>query len=98
MLNIISAEQNIISKERLDEMPLLVYDLLHYHRDKLVLETDCEELCPSREDEEVLSFYRENLMEVTDKNGQRRLQLPLPWKDGYPVDVHQSLPIAKGGW
>ena len=23
-----------------------------------------------------------------------RLQLPLPWKDGYPVDMPQSLPIA----
>ena len=55
---------------------------------------DCEELCPSREDERVLSFYKENLMEVTDENGHRRLQLPLPWKDGYPLDVPQSLPIA----
>ena len=75
-------------------MPLLVHDILRYYRDQLVLEPDCEELCLSREDERVLSFYKENLMEVTDENGQRRLQLPFPWKVGYPVDMPQSLPIA----
>ena len=33
-------------------------------------------------------------MEVIAENGQRRLQLPLPWEDKYPVDVPQSLLIA----
>ena len=78
VLNIISAEQNITNKECLHEMPLLVHDILRYYRDQLVLEPDCEELGLSREDERVLSLYKENLMEVTDESGQRRLQLPLP--------------------
>ena len=85
VLNIISAEQNIASKECLDEMPLLV---------QLILEPDCEELCLCSKDERVLSFSRENLMEVTDENGQRGFKLPLSWKDGYPVHVPRCLPIA----
>ena len=94
VLNIISAEQNITTKECLDEMPLFVHEILCYFRDQLVLKPVSEELCLSREDKRVLSFYKENLMEVTDENDQRHSQPPLPWKDGYPVDVSQSLPIA----
>ena len=49
----------------------------------------------SREDEQILSFYVENLTEIVDNNGQRRLQLRLPWKKGYPNEVPESLHIAK---
>ena len=94
MLNLIFAKQNITSKECLNEMPLLVYDILCDYRDQVVLEPDFEQLCLSREDKRVLSFYKENSMEMIDKNGQRRLQLPLSWKDGYSLDMPQSLPIA----
>ena len=57
VLNIISAEQNITSKECLDGMSLLVHDILYYYWDQLVLEPECEELCLNVEDERVLSFY-----------------------------------------
>ena len=76
-------------------MPTLMYDISRYYQDQLILDPDCEQMVMSREDESVLAFYNDNITEVTDNFGQRRLQLPLQWKEGFPEDVPKSSHIAK---
>ena len=72
-----------------------MHDISCYYQDQLVLNPDCEQMVMSQEDERVFAFYNDNITEVTDKFGQRRLQLPLPWKEGFFVDVPESSHIAK---
>ena len=73
----------------------LIQDISRYYKDQLIIDPNSEELIMSREDQQIHSFYVENLTEVVDNNGQRRLQLLLPWKKGYSNEVPESLHIAK---
>ena len=95
LLDMVVSEHGISEKEGLEYLPLLVHDLSRYHQDHSVLEPNYEELVMSKDDEQVLSFYTENITEVYDKKGNRRLQLPLPWKEGYPMAMPHSFEIAR---
>ena len=59
-------------------MPLLMHDISRHYQDQLVLEPDFDSVVISRNDEQVLAHCEKIATEVLDKNGQRRLQLPLP--------------------
>jgi len=95
ILDLVTSEHNITSAECQKYMPTLMHDISRYYQDQLIIDPDCERMVMSKEDEKVLSFYQNNVREVTDNSGQRRLQLPLPWKEGYPVNVVESKHIAK---
>ena len=77
----IIAETHGISEDEISEyMPEILEDIKAYTKDHMILETNFEEKCPSKEDQCVHQFYLSNVEEVFDQDGQRRLQLPLPWK------------------
>ena len=81
------ADQHRISTEECAEyMPLIMHDI-RYYKDQLVLEPDHEDMHMSKDDEEVRTFYEDNLTEIYDQRRQRRIQLPLPWKKGFPVSI-----------
>ena len=59
------------------------------------MKPDCESMTLSKDDKKMLDFYKNNIKEVVDGRGHRRLQLPLPWKKGYPVSIPESYEVAK---
>ena len=75
----------INSKESSLYMPSICEEVKKYTLDPMILEYNYADKCPSKDDEKVHQFYLENVEEVTDYDGQRRIQLPLPWKYG-PID------------
>ena len=96
ILQLLVADQHRISTEEYAEyMPLIMYDISRYYKDQLVLEPDHEDMRMSKDDEEVLAFYEDNLTEICDQRGQKRIELPLPWKKGFPVSIPQSLETAR---
>ena len=95
ILDIVATEHNISEEECLECMPLLAYDITRYYCDQLILDPECEKMITSKEDESILSFYNDNVTEIIDNHGQRRLQLPLPWKSGYPISIPESYDVAK---
>ena len=95
ILDIVATEHNISEEECLECMPLLAYDITRYYCDQLILDPECEKMIMSKEDESILSFYNNNVTEIVDDYGQRRLQLPLPWKSGYPISIPESYDVAK---
>ena len=95
ILDIVATEHNISEEECLECMPLLAYDITRYYCDQLILDPECEKMIMNKEDESILSFYNDNVTEIIDDYGQRRLQLPLPWKSGYPISIPESYNVAK---
>ena len=95
ILDIVATEHNISEEACLECMPLLAYDITRYYCDQLILDPECEKMIMSKEDESILSFYNDNVTEIIDDYGQRRLQLPLPWKSGYPISIPESYDVAK---
>ena len=95
VMDIVSAEHNISNEECLELLPLLEHDLHRYYKDQLVLEPNHGEMVMSKDDERILAFYEANVEEIKDSTGQRRLQMPLPWKEGFPVSVPESFQAAK---
>ena len=91
ILQIVSDLHNI----SFDECHELMHDINRYYKDQLIVEPESELMVMSKEDERVLAFYGKNMSEVTDANGQLRLQFFLPWKKGYPIKVRKSLDVAK---
>ena len=89
------SEHVISEKEGLEYLPLLGHNLLRYYQDHNVLEPNYEELVMSKNDKQVQSFYTENITEVYNKKGNRRWQLPLPWREGYPMAMSHSFKIAR---
>ena len=69
-------------------MPSLCEEVKKYTLDAMILEHNYDKKCPSKDDERVHQFYKDNVEEVID-NGQRRIQLPLPWKDR-PINKPES--------
>ena len=92
---IVSHQHNISLDECREYLPLLMHDIDHYYKDQLIVEPESELMVMSKEDEKVLAFYEEIMSEVTDANGQLRLQFSLPWKEGYPIEVSKCLDVAK---
>ena len=74
------------TKECAEHMLLIMHDISRYYKDQLVLKADHEDMHMSKDDE-FLVFYKDNLTEINDQRGQRRIQLPLPWKKDYPVSI-----------
>ena len=95
IVDIVSAEHNISSDKCLELLPLLESDLRRYYKHQLVLEPDHAEMIWSKEDEKVLEFFEENIEEIVDEKEVKRLQLPLPWKEGFPVSPPKSYRVAK---
>ena len=95
VLQIVSDSHNISFDECHEYLPLLMHDIDHYYKDQLIVEPASELMVMSKQDEKVLAFYENTMSEVTDANGQLRLQFSLPWKEGYPIEVSKSLDVAK---
>ena len=95
ILDIVATEHNIPIEECLEYMPLLIHDISRYYQNQLILEPDYDSLAMSKNDEQVLKHYEKNLAEVVDSDGQRRLELPLPWKEGYPISIPESVEVAR---
>ena len=95
VMDIVFAEHNISNEECLELLPLLEHDLHRYYKDQLVLEPNHGEMVMNKDDERILAFYEVNIEEVKDSTGQRILQMPLPWKEGFPVSELESFQAAK---
>ena len=78
--NIISETHGIPCKEVSEYMPSIVEEIAEYTKDQMILDPDFDAKQPSKEDKLVHKFYLSNVEEIYDESGQRRLQLPLPWK------------------
>ena len=95
ILQLVADQHRISTEECAEYMPLIMHDISRYYKDQLVLQPDHEDMHMSKDDEEVLAFYEDNLTEINDQRGQRRIQLPLPWKKSFPVSIPQSLETAR---
>ena len=95
MKTMVEDAHGIGADESSQYMPNIYEEVKKYTIDPLILEPNYRDTCPSRDDEKVLKFFEENVEEVIDHDGQTRLQLPLPWKDG-PVNTPESRWKAEG--
>ena len=74
ILQLVADQHRISTEECAEYMSLIMHDISRYYKDQLVLEPDHEDMHMSKDDEEVLAFYEDNLTEIYDQRGQRRIQ------------------------
>ena len=84
ILEVVSAEHNISVNECLEYIPGLIQDISRYYKDQLIIDPNSEELITSREDEQIRSFYVENLAEIVENKSKSDCNCPYPGKKGTP--------------
>ena len=97
ILRLVANQHKISTEEGAEYVSLIMHDIYRYYKDQQVLQPHHEDMhnLHTSKDDEVLAFYEDNLTERYDQRGQRRIQLPLPLKKGYPVSIFQSLETAR---